>query len=409
MSSSPPHHSFLDLKEPYIPPDGDLVYSSSHISPLSHLTPQYSGRSVYKHGALSEESIPASLTAKMSTFYLQTPTIAASPAFQQSPVYMQSPTSMLHTPNSLAMSTGPPDQFQASPEYNGVRRSSLVPKSSHKMLEHPPAAHEIPMHSVQLQNSLPEHLPNVQSLQPQLRKNVPVLAPPAPLPDAAWGPGALPDSDLSPPVMYEASFGIQRLPGNDLLDMTIEELLHSDPFSEFNSSVPTSVVKLEDDDALTDFLEFEDINPPAAPQQLVHTPPPQGRAPASGAFGTLKFQSPRQLKKAKSFSTTSYRNNTTADQAFSFEECSSEFSITDKNYSFQDETARLSMQLGNASVTKKKSNGKTPKVLHKPTLRKAKTTTNLCAQGAVRTSQRVLKSMESGLVSFQVNLKNNEQ
>lgn len=123
-----------------------------------------------------------------------------------------------------------------------------------------------------------------------------------------------------------------------------------------------------------------------------------------------KFTMPPKMKllrKLKSF-TTSTHHNALAGPTFSLEECLSEFHIGEGNYAFQDETARFSTQLGpmfQSPISKRKLSAKLPKTLAKPELRKVKTSSNLCLQN-VTSSSKVLKNMESGLMSFQLNLNN---
>lgn len=334
---------------------------------------------VYKHPALSEESLPASLTNKMSTFYLQTPTLAATPGFQQSPVYP--PTNVLHTPTSLVMA-GPPEHFHLSPEYpHAARRPSAINGSQLSFVDQSVAHPEMAVAHVQA--SPRSH--GLVELAPAA-----AISEPWPLPmDTA---------------VYNSSFD-RSFDQASAANMTIEDLLHDDPF-ELHSSGTTSIVKIdEDDEELSQFLELDDELAPEPLSLISMHPSPLAKPKAGGpAFGTLTFTPSKPLKKAKLF--TASRSVNAAGPAFSFEACSSEFWITEGNYSFQDETARLLLELGSAAVKKKP---KTPKTLSKPMLKKAKTTSNLCLQGAVRSNQKVLKSMESGLVSFQVQLQNNEQ
>ncbi|KAK8441645.1 hypothetical protein ACI3LY_000044 [Candidozyma auris] len=193
--------------------------------------------------------------------------------------------------------------------------------------------------------------------------------------------------------------------------ITIEDLLKDDPFPELEKP---KAFEEGDDDSLSSFFDFEDDAPvkktPSASKtrssKNTPTKPPRHKIPTFSAVSAEQSGS-KHIRKCKSFSHR-YSSHNTAGPTFSFEECSNEFHVTEGNYAFQDETARLSMQLGPGLAPKKNSKSAAANENHhfRPVLKKSKTTSNLCSPRSGCRSPKLLKNMEQGLVSFQVKLKN---
>lgn len=331
------------------PPHDQYLYPSA--SPRNSIIPTFYSAN------RSEESIPTSLTNKMGSFYLQTPTLPTSSTF--------APASVLHTPVSMGTATPAiQERFNTSPGMGNYSPPRGTFPSGLQLQFVDPAMGTVPEHSA---------------------------------------------DELS--LEYYVSF--KREDEKSLeYNLTIEDLLKEDPFTSLDVEPPHVKVE-DDDDLLSSFLEFEEsilksAEMPPSPKKQRSTkfsPLPKFKPPTFPSSSLAS--SPKLLRKCKSFTSAMLKSHVPAGPAFSLEECSSEFRITEGNYSFQDETARLNMQLGPV-IVKKKLVQKLPKSLARPTLKRSKTTLNLCLDAACRTP-KVLKNMESGLVSFQLNLGNGSQ
>lgn len=232
-------------------------------------------------------------------------------------------------------------------------------------------------------------------------------------------PDILPMDHLSFEVflLQEAPFTHKKLHSSSNEPISLEELLKQEPFP---LEKPISFSGMDDDDdLLSSFFDFDDDTPtkktppfskPRSSKTAgTPTKPPRHKIPTFSAVAS-DHSSSKQVRKCKSFSNAlKFSSQNPAGPAFSFEECSNEFHIAEGNYSFQDETARLSKQLG-LGVSNKKNNTKTEGSdnLSRPTLKKSKTTSNICLPRSSCRSPKVLKNMELGLVSFQVKLKNSK-
>lgn len=214
-------------------------------------------------------------------------------------------------------------------------------------------------------------------------------------------------------MAYYVSF--REHPSSDGSAPTIQDILEENPFHDIptTSDPVESIIEMDEstdvdesalegtDDAVASFLDLEELRPDTTPtrKRASRSPPPKLRHRVHSYSKLSLAAVGKLLRKLKSF--------TTGTKLFSLEECLNEFHIAEGNYAFQDETARVSMQLGpGMAVCKKKSLSKMPKVLTKPEMRRAKTTTNVCLQHVFPSTPKVMKNMESGLVSFQLNLNN---
>lgn len=185
---------------------------------------------------------------------------------------------------------------------------------------------------------------------------------------------------------------------------SLDEFLRDEPYTSLAKH--TFNINLESINKPKLLSQFSQPLPAKLPKAR-HSSTPRS-APASGAF--TKLNSGRAIPKSSSFS-TAYRRSFTpsSEPSFSFEDCSNEFHVGEGNYSFQDETARLSMQLGPALNLKKKQQFRSLKPQAKSVLKKSRTLSNICLTASHSSSSlppapRTLKNMESGLVSFQLNL-----
>lgn len=183
----------------------------------------------------------------------------------------------------------------------------------------------------------------------------------------------------------------------------LEHMFADDTFMTADLTQPlgTSVDEDVNDDEISMFLNL-DCSPLSPPQ----TPASKGDASLRKSPVRQKLKSTKvgaqskALRKAKSFTTTRPAANLrdiSAGPRFSFEDCASEFPVSDV-FSFRDESLLF---MPESTMSKKKLTSKLPKALLKPQLRRSKTTTNLCLLAAV------LKNMESGISSFQIDLKAN--
>lgn len=183
----------------------------------------------------------------------------------------------------------------------------------------------------------------------------------------------------------------------------LEHMFADDTFMTADLSHTLGIPVDEDvnDDEISMFLNL-DCSPQSPPQ----TPPSKGdvslrKSPVRQKLKTTKGAAQsKALRKAKSFTTTRpvvTLRDISAGPRFSFEDCASEFPVSDV-YSFRDESLLF---MPESTMSKKKLSSKLSKALLKPLLRRSKTTTNLCLLVAV------LKNMESGISSFQIDLKAN--
>lgn len=205
---------------------------------------------------------------------------------------------------------------------------------------------------------------------------------------------------------------LHEFPQNDENTFSLDEFLRDEPFPSltkhfFNidlGSVRKAPPKSEPTSSKSRSF------PEKLPKQRNSSAPRS--ASSSGPYS--RQPSSKNIPKSSSFS-TGYRRQFTpssSEPSFSFEDCSNEFHVGEGNYSFQDETARLSMQLGPALHMKKRTPFKNQKTPTKSVLKKSRTFSNLClAQNSPNSSHtlppapKTLKNMESGLVSFQLDLK----
>lgn len=198
-------------------------------------------------------------------------------------------------------------------------------------------------------------------------------------------------------------------------DATLELLLENDPFSYSYHSDSWKFVNVDGyDDELSQLLEMEDSkgnNKTSSSPKKTHDP-----ATVSSNFSsnitshspgsTILGESPKLRRMYNSLDAGLEEQD--SNPAFSLEDCSSEFHVSDGNYYFQDETAEVLKRHSVTSLLKKKSLGKMSKGVFKPSLRKSKTLPNLgrpLSKGALRT----LKNMELGLLSFQLPTKEEKQ
>lgn len=467
------------------------------MSPPPLTTPYGAETALAKSFALSDDSIPTSLTSKLNNFYLQTPSITQTPAFHQSPTFAQGP--IMHTPNSLHMATPSiaPERFHSSPEF--------IAGGGH----FPPDTAAPFQGGLQL-TFVDNPVPGQALWEPDIN-----LAHRNPLAESAQhhnqnnSMAVFRGSD-SETMTQESTQSMElyvqfkRGPTAEDPGPTIEEFLQADPFSGITTSTdPTEATidvyeLLGDDEDAEDISKFLDLGdsdrfqeveragPPAkgnfspnsssisrgskegkreqvspsphvlpsqtfaaqhersspyiggnastptlsltSKMEYLSSSPDNGSSLSMAQIGKNEHSSPsppsrlqklkfpsvgrftmppkmKLLRKLKSF-TTSTHHGLLAGPTFSLEECLSEFHIGEGNYAFQDETARFSTQLGpilHSPISKRKSSSKLPKTLAKPELRKVKTATNLCLQN-MASSAKVLKNMESGLMSFQLNL-----
>lgn len=225
-------------------------------------------------------------------------------------------------------------------------------------------------------------------------------------------PSFSPISHQGFPLHHTSPFNQKELQSSNE-PITIEDLLKDEPFADLEKP-SLSCIDDGDDDLLSLFFDFDDDTPTKkTPPSTKHrssksattpTKPPRHKIPTFSAVASDNSNS-KHVRKCKSFSTAlKFSSNNTAGPAFSLEECFNEFHVTEGNYSFQDETARLSMQLGPGLAPKK--NNRTEQT--RPVLKKSKTTSNLCLPRLVCRNPKVLNNMELGLVLFQVNLKNSK-
>lgn len=443
--------------------EGHLSFHSENFTPVSSfhhipsaLTPTNTAMAFHREGtftknyAPSSESIQTSLASKLNNFYLQTPAMSATPAFDQSPTFGQGP--IMHMNSTLSMTTPNVGQerFNSSPEFiagggpfpqdavggysQGLQlKFADPPAMGHARLEHSPMGHARLEHSPMghgrmdrspmrpnfdvshrnlFSQTISTHDQMSNMIMSKIEDNNTVTQ------------GSSQSMEFFAPFKNE--------PLSDEMGSTLEEFLRTDPFSEISVSADPvdTIVEADEQDGQVDvngeeisrYLHFDNIASSPTPgyytscsldqsprkQRSSRSSPSKQKVRTSTMAPLHMPQSLKLLRKLKSF-TTGTKHSALAGPSFSLEECLNEFHVAEGNYAFQDETARVSMQLGPAfhsPTIKRKSSSKFPKALAKPVLRKVKTTNNLCLQNAFRSSPKVLKNMESGLMSFQVKLNN---
>lgn len=361
--------------------------------------------SIYE-GSSSDEINASSLTSKMNNFFLETPTLSNPPEFSLSPVYALG--GPLHTPSSMVIPTPALTQgnFQASPNmpydmqgYDETtnRVITFEPVDSQFDLVAHPSLQQHHSHAA-LQESIVEGVPfrNTSGVETELEyEDDSALISAMNFNKEKHRFSSL--SDCPPPSVEDA--------------ITIEQFLLQDPF-EGIEKIPEgneAIILNEVPALLPNIIEFPQKENPPSPKS---TPRKTSSSVKSKLVEAQVGFSPRVIRKTKSFSAAISKSTKEFQRPnFSFEDCSNEFHITDGNYAFQDETATVSMQCDpgmNVTNLKKKLTPKLSKMLPKPVLRKAKSTFNLCLQVSYRSNPKVLRNMESGLLSFQLQLKNFE-
>lgn len=303
--------------------------------------------------------------------YLQTPSTAASSTFQSSSPGGLHHSQTLHTPPSVS---GHQDPFMSPDVMATGRRTSAAP--SH-----------FPYH---------DHAP---AFAPS---NIPVQRQ-----DAAFGDDAFffeqPRAAFAEPAFHHATSVSGEpvsvgLVAQEPSSMTLEELLNRDPFQDSTGPESwTTVPEIEEDGAAVSEWNSLGKSLPSPSQSSFMVSAPPSKTYSCEQVDT--YYSPKRLKKAKSY--TNGAAVSSATLKFSLKDCSSEFHMFDNKFAFQDETALFSGS--KSAISKKKSSSKLGRAA--PTLHKAKTSANLCLKSS---SQRVLKNMESGLLSFQIKLKNGQ-
>lgn len=225
------------------------------------------------------------------------------------------------------------------------------------------------------------------------------------------GPSELQDTNANAPPIYRQMRSdpqVLRLVDTQNSD-DINDILGAAPFTSVEDS--DSFKNMKYDQYVHDFnmnLEMNGLQPQffqntdyteAASDATVSPSPSQKSDHSPGSLGLGDLS--RSRRTFNSFNVNFTDIEGSAGPAFSFADCSSEFHVMDYNYSFQDETAAVQKRVSITSLPKKKSTTKLAKQAAKPPLRKAKTSPNL-GRPLLRKSLRVLKNMESGLLSFQI-------
>lgn len=194
---------------------------------------------------------------------------------------------------------------------------------------------------------------------------------------------------------------------NELLGTTSFDSLENDSFKNvrLDQYVHDFTMGLDMNESHSQF--YQNLDHVEATSDATVSPSPSqksGHSPGSLGLGDL----PKLKRNFNSFNVNFAEFEGSSGPSFSFADCSNEFHVKDYNYSFQDETAAVQKRASVTSLPKKKSISKLPKAAAKPPLRKAKTSPNL-SRLLLKKSLRVLKSMESGLLSFQIPPKKEER
>lgn len=354
-------------------------------------------------GSSSDEMNATSLTSKMNNIFLETPKLSNPPEFSLSPVYALG--GVLHTPSSMVVPTPVMTQgkFQTSPSMPYDMTGYNEPTNRVIKFEASDGQFDLVTHL-----SLQHHHSH-SALQESFSENVPFQDTRGIETELEYEDDSILVSDLNFTTEKSAfpSVDAHVLTESEGA-ITIEQFLLQDPFESIENipEVEQALVSNETSTLLPHIMEFPEKQKPPSPKG---TPRKTSSSVKSKLVdGPIGF-SPKVIRKTKSFSAATSKTPKDLHRPnFSFEDCSNEFHITDGNYAFQDETATISKQCDpgiSASTTKKKLTAKTSKVIPKPVLRKAKSTFNLCLQASCRSNPKVLRNMESGLVSFQLQLK----
>lgn len=378
FSPSQSHHGLIDR--------GGIIFQGG-VSPSATKNPL----SIHE-GSSSEEISANSITSRIDNFFLKTPTISNPPEFSLSPIYSLEGT--LNTPSSMANPTPVLVQgsFQSSPNVYGISGYNGTPGGNYANAD--------------------DQFDLVTSTSPRQRHSNAALQDSfVPFRNTSGVETEL-EYDEEPAFVSSIDFATEKhafsfdnLPlssGGD--DITIEEFLLQVPLESIEKvkELGENLIPPEAPILLPNIIEFTEEVPESSPKKS------SSHVKSKIVEGQVGF-SPRVIRKTKSFSAAITKSSKDFQRPkFSFEECANEFHITDGNYAFQDETATVSMQCdpGTGSTnSKKKSISKLSKVIPKPTLRKSKSTFNLCLQVSYRSNPKVLRNMESGLLSFQLQLK----
>lgn len=191
--------------------------------------------------------------------------------------------------------------------------------------------------------------------------------------------------------------------------LSIEDLLKTEPFLDSNRDHGWTFTPIDGyDDELTNFLEMEDgpsfkgKTTKTKINMTVNTLPSysleNGKKPTRSPSSTILGDSPKSRRAVNSLNDEVETKDT---PIFSLEECSNEFYVHDGDFAFQDETEEVLRRMSIPNLQKKKSTSKLGKSSAKPPLRKSKTTPNL-GRLLPKNASRILKNMESGLLSFQI-------
>lgn len=376
---------------------------------------------------------PASLAHAPGESYLHTPTANQNASFPHTP-YIQGPqTPGFHSPASF--NTPAFSNVQLTPALAGAYAPHGLEQFEGREIRYSPGEFDMSgglniafdgFNEPGSVETIPEEdLPRMPEFQdPYSGHRLPPRSKPAggpnPHPPAGYAPPKYVKQENNLPLfspishqgfpLHHASPFTQKELQSSNEPITIEDLLKDEPFSTLERP---SVSCIDDDDLLSLFFDFDDETPtkktPPSSRHRVSkstttpTKPPRHKIPTFSAVASDNSTS-KHVRKCKSFSNSQKFSSTSAGPAFSLEECFNEFHVTEGNYSFQDETARLSMQLGPGMAPKKNNSAEQSR----PMLKKSKTTSNLCLPRLECRNPKVLNNMELGLVLFQVNLKNSK-
>lgn len=219
-------------------------------------------------------------------------------------------------------------------------------------------------------------------------------------------------NDRSPSLIRDSSFAQNTGLSSVVTKQDIfNDFIADEPFINLNEDESWHFVRADgNDEDISQLLEMEESRPHNEIIRLEYkmtvdtnitsysSPVKKSsRSPASTILG----ESPRTRRSHNSLNFNYSDNENSAGPMFSLEDCSNEFRVTEGNFAFQDETAEVLKRLSITSLQKKRSISKMSKATVKPPLRKAKTAPNLSRQVS-KNSMKMLKNMESGLLSFQL-------
>lgn len=190
-----------------------------------------------------------------------------------------------------------------------------------------------------------------------------------------------------------------------------DDLIADDPFININEDESWRFVRADgNDEEISQLLELEESRPRNEKvrqelKMMVDTNITSFSSPAKKSSrspaSTILGESPKSRRSQNSLNYNYSDNGNSAGPMFSLEDCSNEFRVSEGNFAFQDETAEVLKRLSITSLQKRRSISKTTKASTKPPLRKTKTAPNLGRQLS-KNSIKMLKNMESGLLSFQL-------